>query len=814
MIHLQLVQFQPGLCQIGSNQEENHILIQELLQLLEKLQKHEPEVLAVVEKKQKERLRMRRDAGRKQKQDEELKEAMKASLSEGWSLLLRLLERRLEVLQMASDVFGRVTEFAAGIDRLEDLQIKADKDKLTEVQLSFDFIRKDLLGKSLQVLTSSSLLLQKLRQLQRTEALQRTGRVLQDGEAEAEQSSNCSQHSRGAVLQLEELVEALQDRRRRADQAFRLQLQQAEALRRKEESNRTGSGTRPKSPSQNQNRLKSGSTSELHPRPWSEPGPLNQPEVLKHLNPEPGSRLQEPEPDLHLNFQSRLNDVRDLESGPGSAKTGILLPSFRSGQTTGTSSVAELVTQRWTQSKSGSETRTLQSESSSAENTDLQTGSSSDQKTPDRKYRPEPRTGPRSGSEINQNQQLVENRDPALGSVLKTRPRFQDLNASGSDVNPGSGSGGTNQTRLETDEKSQRSGPVQKPRPGSEETRTLLSESSSAESRDSKRGSWSEPEPKNRPKSELLTSGSKEGKDLWPGFGSGQTVKQLLGSGSEENQNQHLGSGSEENQNQQLGSGSEKNQNWQLGTRSEENRNRNLGSGSDWIRNLKLGCRSDIVTETRSETLERPRSSSEIRLDLQNRPKSDVLRSGPQETENLSPRSGPKKTRKQNQESTAVQPTEPLFGLGSVELQRCGSDPDLRSKLEENQESGSRPEVSGSGSDPPSEHPQPDGFTLQINKQQNQNQMETQQNQEGEKFSGGNQERLMKTLQDLNCVSELLDSITQVDLGSELQTSRLLERFRQAEPHFRYCPQLENGKDSERRAQQNDVSSRSSSDLS
>ncbi|XP_038132157.1 coiled-coil domain-containing protein 141-like [Cyprinodon tularosa] len=187
LIHLQLVQFQPGLCQIGSNQEENHILIQELLQLLEKLQKHEPEVFAVVEKKQKERLRMRRDAGRKQKQDEELKEAMKASLSEGWSLLLRLLERRLEVLQMASDVFSRVTEFAAGIDRLEDLQSKADEDKLTEVQLSFDFIRKDLLGKSLQVLTSSSLLLQKLRQLQRTEALQRTGRVLQDGEAELDQ---------------------------------------------------------------------------------------------------------------------------------------------------------------------------------------------------------------------------------------------------------------------------------------------------------------------------------------------------------------------------------------------------------------------------------------------------------------------------------------------------------------------------------------------------------------------------------------------------------------------------------------------------
>ena len=41
-----------------------------------------------------------------------------------------------------------------------------------------------------------------------------------------------------------------------------------------------------------------------------------------------------------------------------------------------------------------------------------------------------------------------------------------------------------------------------------------------------------------------------------------------------------------------------------------------------------------------------------------------------------------------------------------------------------------------------------------------------------------------QTLQDLNCVSELLDSCTLMDLGSDLQTSRLLERFSQAGPHF------------------------------
>lgn len=41
-----------------------------------------------------------------------------------------------------------------------------------------------------------------------------------------------------------------------------------------------------------------------------------------------------------------------------------------------------------------------------------------------------------------------------------------------------------------------------------------------------------------------------------------------------------------------------------------------------------------------------------------------------------------------------------------------------------------------------------------------------------------------QTLQDMNCVSELLDSCTLMDLGSDLQTSRLVEHFSQARPHF------------------------------
>lgn len=37
LVHLQLVQVQPGLCEIGSDQEENQRLIQEQQQLTEKL---------------------------------------------------------------------------------------------------------------------------------------------------------------------------------------------------------------------------------------------------------------------------------------------------------------------------------------------------------------------------------------------------------------------------------------------------------------------------------------------------------------------------------------------------------------------------------------------------------------------------------------------------------------------------------------------------------------------------------------------------------------------------------------------------------
>lgn len=66
-------------------------------------QNHGSEVLSAVEKKGHEEQRKRKQEG------EELKEAMKVSLSEGWSLLLRLMKRRLQVLMLAAD-FHRLAD--------------------------------------------------------------------------------------------------------------------------------------------------------------------------------------------------------------------------------------------------------------------------------------------------------------------------------------------------------------------------------------------------------------------------------------------------------------------------------------------------------------------------------------------------------------------------------------------------------------------------------------------------------------------------------------------------------------------------------
>lgn len=94
-------------------------------------------------------------------------------------------------------------QFAARLDTYEDLQLRAEPDGMTDVTCTrrgilanasanlsiyatpsaaavFFVTISELLKNSLQVLTSSSILFQSLRRLQRTEALQRSGGVLQE----------------------------------------------------------------------------------------------------------------------------------------------------------------------------------------------------------------------------------------------------------------------------------------------------------------------------------------------------------------------------------------------------------------------------------------------------------------------------------------------------------------------------------------------------------------------------------------------------------------------------------------------------------
>ncbi|KAG7233690.1 hypothetical protein INR49_006727 [Caranx melampygus] len=373
LVHLQLVQVHPGLCEIGSNQEENHRLIQEQQQLIEKLKRHESEVLSGVENGRQTEQRRRRDEGtmeqrrKKKKDEEEVYKAMGASLREGWLLLLNLLDKRQEVLMLASDFYHRAQEFAVSIDRVEDLQMEPG-DRLTEVQLRYESMRRDLLVKSLQVLTSSNVLAQNLKELQRTEALQRRGGVLQDqeredGEETASQSFGCetaavfeqwlqnlsvsggitgsylssqsSQCSRGAVIRLEELVEALQDRRRRADQAVRVQLKQAEnsimVHEEEPESRPAGSedwtlmgdeiltldlqpdSTSNKTSSSSDETTNSGSPSDLDPE--------------SKLDSKPGSRLQEIKNQLGFRLNPKSGPTLVLKTDSTSEETRNLQPN-------------------------------------------------------------------------------------------------------------------------------------------------------------------------------------------------------------------------------------------------------------------------------------------------------------------------------------------------------------------------------------------------------------------------------------------------------------------------------------------------------
>lgn len=79
------------------------------------LQKHQQEVLAMVDQK----TRSRRRSSEEENEGEGVRQAMRWSLSEGWSLLLHLLGKRQEVLQLAADFYHWLVE----VQRLVNISI-------------------------------------------------------------------------------------------------------------------------------------------------------------------------------------------------------------------------------------------------------------------------------------------------------------------------------------------------------------------------------------------------------------------------------------------------------------------------------------------------------------------------------------------------------------------------------------------------------------------------------------------------------------------------------------------------------------------
>ncbi|XP_061917951.1 coiled-coil domain-containing protein 141-like [Entelurus aequoreus] len=170
LVHLELIQVQPELCEIGSNQEENRTLMQEHEKLMKTMKKHQQEVVEAAGEIGRKR--------RRQEEDQEVYEAMGACLNEGWYNLLRVLERRQEVLTLAASFYQAASQLLLGVDNVEDTLLRVDVG-FADATLALDAMRRDVLRSSLKVLLSGGQLLRELELLQRTDSLRGASVVLQ-----------------------------------------------------------------------------------------------------------------------------------------------------------------------------------------------------------------------------------------------------------------------------------------------------------------------------------------------------------------------------------------------------------------------------------------------------------------------------------------------------------------------------------------------------------------------------------------------------------------------------------------------------------
>ncbi|XP_029112521.1 coiled-coil domain-containing protein 141 [Scleropages formosus] len=199
-MQLQLAESDPNLLEIGGNVDETLRLLRDHEQLLSKLKKHDGGMWGLLEQADKATAQCAQLHG-------EVHKAMARTLSDAWSTLIVLLERRVELLRLASEFFACAHEFAVRIDEAEDFQ--RDMEEVTTmaceeaVLLKHCCIKRGLLEKSMSVMNKSQELLDVLRGFGAEPALPR---------------SAAAQGTRTSCGRVECLMEVLQDRRRHVDE--------------------------------------------------------------------------------------------------------------------------------------------------------------------------------------------------------------------------------------------------------------------------------------------------------------------------------------------------------------------------------------------------------------------------------------------------------------------------------------------------------------------------------------------------------------------------------------------------------------------
>ncbi|XP_043931244.1 coiled-coil domain-containing protein 141 isoform X4 [Protopterus annectens] len=211
-VSLQLVECTPNILEIGSSQDEIKKQLQDHEMLLIKLKGLEHGIWDLF-----------RDADKKaQKKNKDQKlvyDAMGKTLGASWELLLSLLEKRKELLNLAAEFFDRALEFAVKIDETEDVlhhgQVPADTESLKEYLQRHCSLNKDLLENSLVVLNKSQELIDFIQEFQSEESII---------------YSKITEGAQNSCMKIESLLEVLQDRRRLLVNQLRQQQMEMEQL--------------------------------------------------------------------------------------------------------------------------------------------------------------------------------------------------------------------------------------------------------------------------------------------------------------------------------------------------------------------------------------------------------------------------------------------------------------------------------------------------------------------------------------------------------------------------------------------------------